>query len=132
MEKLPYSEQVSLDTAVELSFDYLKQIGTISMTAAGGLVALAQFAKGDERFFTKVMIAIGILFFSALLAFFVQFSLMDRIKQSHPLLRKTDKQNYSNKSAKKLERIFESISLWALSIGMGVALQALVSAGVPA
>lgn len=70
--------QVSLDTAVGLSFDYLKQLGTISMTAAGGLIALVQFVEGDQRFFVKAMIATGLMFLSALMAFFVQFSMIDR------------------------------------------------------
>ena len=123
--------QVSLDTAVGLSFDYLKQLGTISMTAAGGLIALVQFVDGDKRFFVKIMIATGLLFLSALLAFFVQFSLIDRVRQSHEILRKSERQSYNHASAKKLERLFEGSALWLLSIGMGIALQALTSIGMP-
>lgn len=123
--------QVSLDTAVGLSFDYLKQLGTISMTAAGGLIALVQFVDGDKRFFVKIMIATGFLFLSALLAFFVQFSLIDRVRQSHEILRKSERQSYNRASAKKLERLFEGSALWLLSFGMGVALQALTSIGMP-
>ena len=124
-------QQVSLDTAVTLSFDYLKQLGTIAMTAAAGLIALVQFVDGDKKFFIKIMIAAGLMFLSALLAFFVLFSLMDRIRHSHELLRRGEKLGYTQQGAKKLERLFEGMALWILSISMGIALQALISFGVP-
>lgn len=122
---------VSLDTAVELSFDYLKQLGTVAMTAAGGLIALVQFVDGDKKFFIKIMLAAGLMFLSALLAFFVQFSLMDRIRQSHEILRKRERTDYPHAGAKKLERLFEGLALWLLSISMGIALQALIGIGMP-
>lgn len=124
--------QVSLDTAVTLSFDYLKQLGTIAMTAAAGLIALVQFVDGDRKFFIKIMLAASGMFLSALLAFFVQFSLMDRIRHGHILLRRKETLNYSEKAAKRMETLFEAMALWILSISMGVALQALFSAGAPA
>lgn len=132
-ERAPQEQasHVSLDTAVTLSFDYLKQLGTIAMTAAAGLIALVQFVEGDKKFFVKLMIAASLMFLSALLAFFVQFSLMDRIRQSHEILRKSEHASYSHKSAMKLERLFEGTALWTLSIGMGIALHALVSVGMP-
>lgn len=123
--------QVSLDTAVELSFDYLKQLGTIAMTAAAGLIALLQFADGDKKFFMKIMIAAGLMFLSALMAFFVQFSLMDRIRHGHEALRRNERLSYSQAGARKLERIFEGLALWLLSISMGIAFQALISVGAP-
>lgn len=134
MEQAPQEQipPVSLDTAVTLSFDYLKQLGTIAMTAAAGLIALVQFVEGDRKFFIKLMIAAGLMFLSALLAFLVQFSLMDRIRQSHDILRKSEQPSYSHNSAKKLERLFEGLALWTLSIGMGIALYALSSVGMPA
>lgn len=123
--------QVSLDTAVGLSFDYLKQLGTISMTAAGGLIALVQFVDGDKRFFVKIMIATSMMFLSALLSFFVQFSLVQRIRQRHELLRSSERPSSTQAGAQRLERLFEGVALWLLSIGMGVALQAIVQAGGP-
>jgi len=123
--------QVSLDTAIGLSFDYLKQLGTISMTAAGGLIALGQFVDGDKKFFLKIMIATGLMFLSALLAFFVQFSLIDRIRQSHEILRHRERQSYTLASAKRMEKLFEGLALWLLALSVGMALQALVSVGMP-
>lgn len=128
-ESLPH---VTLDTAVTLSFDYLKHLGTIAMTAAGGLIALTQFVDGDKKFFYKIMAAAGLMFLSALMAFFVQFSLMDRIRHSHELLRRSEKLGYTLQGAKRTERWLEGGALWLLSISMGIALQALVSAGAPA
>ncbi|KRA20142.1 hypothetical protein ASD69_01940 [Lysobacter sp. Root604] len=124
--------QVSLDTAVTLSFDYLKQLGTIAMTAAAGLIALVQFVDGDKKFFIKIMVAAALMFLSALMAFFVQFSLMDRIRQRHELLRTRERVGYSQKGAKRIEGIFEGAALWLLSISMGIAFHALISAGMPA
>lgn len=133
MEQPPQepTQHVSLDTAVTLSFDYLKQLGTIAMTAAAGLIALVQFVEGDRKFFIKIMIAASGMFLSALVAFFVQFSLMDRIRHAHELLRRSEKLGYTDKGAKRLENIFEGLALWLLSISMGVALQALIAAGAP-
>ena len=123
---------VSLDTAVELSFDYLKQLGTIAMTAAGGLIALVQFVEGDERFFVKMMVAAGFMFMSSVLAFCGQVSLIDRMRQSQTVLRKGERRSCPHVAAKKVERVFEGLALWLLSISMGVALQALISVGGPA
>jgi len=133
MEPAPQEQrqQVSLDTAVTLSFDYLKQLGTIAMTAAAGLIALVQFVDGDRKFFYKIMVATGLLFLSALAAFFVQFSLMDRIRQSHDLLRKHERVDYPHRQTKRFERWLEGAALWLLSIAMGIALQALMGVGVP-
>jgi hypothetical protein len=127
-EQLPY---VSLDTAITLSFDYLKHLGSIAMTAAGGLIALAQFVDGDKKFYIKIMVAAGMMFLSALMAFFVQYSLMDRIRQSHEVLRASGQMRYTQKSAKKTERLLEGGAMWLLSISIGVALQALFSGGMP-
>jgi hypothetical protein len=102
------------------------------MTAAGGLIALVQFVDGDKKFFVKIMIATGLMFLAALLAFFVQFSLIDRIRHAHKILRKSDHLSYTHTAAIKLERVFEGLALWLLSISMGIAFQALISAGVPA
>ncbi|MCC6316536.1 MAG: hypothetical protein IT361_02505 [Gemmatimonadaceae bacterium] len=133
MEQQPraHEDKVSLDTAVGLSFDYLKQLGTIAMTTAGGLIALGQFVDGDRKFFIKIMIATGMLFLSALLAFLVQFSLIDRVRQSHEILRHGEQPSQPVSSAKRLEKRFEGLALWLLAIGMGVALQALAGIGVP-
>jgi hypothetical protein len=125
------SQQVSLDTAISLSFDYLKHLGSIAMTAAGGLIALAQFVDGDKKFFYKIMTAAGLMFLSALMAFFVQFSLMDRIRHGHELLRRSETLSYTLQGAKRTERWLEGGAMWLLSISIGIALQALVSAGAP-
>jgi len=39
---------------------------------------------------------------------------------------------YAHEKVKKVERIFEGAALWLLSIGLGIALHALFSVGVPA
>lgn len=122
------AQQVSLDTAAGLSYDYLKQLGTIAMTAAGGLIALVQFVEGDRRFFVKIMIATSMMFLAALLAFLAQYSLVDRLRQAHRLLQ-IGKPKSSHVSAKKAEKIYEGLALWLLSISMGIALYALMSAG---
>ncbi len=123
---------VSLDTAIGLSFDYLKQLGTIAITSVGGLIALVQFVDGDKRFFLRIMIATSLMLVSALLAFLAQFSLVDRIRQAHELLRRREHKSYPHEKAKKWEKIFEGVALWLLSISMGIALYALIVVGAPA
>lgn len=134
MEPAPTEREapaVSLDSAVGLSFDYLRQLATIAMTGVGGLVALVQFVDGDRRFFLKIMIVTSLLFLAALLAFLAQFSLVDRIRQSHALLRRAGSRPVAHDGARKLERIFEGLALWLLSIGVGMVLQALFVVGLP-
>ena len=134
MEHLPPAQEpspVSLDTAVGLSFDYLKQLGTIAMTAAGGLIALVQFVEGDKAFFVKIMVATSLMFVSALLAFLAQFSLVQRVRQTHALLRHGDSAKHPEEKARKMENLFEGLALWLLSISMGIAVYALFAAGVP-
>lgn len=70
------------------------------MTAVGGLIALVQFVDGDKGFFFKIMIATSLMFLSALLAFFAQFSLVDRIRQAHGLLRKRERKAYRTRRRK--------------------------------
>lgn len=124
------SQVVSLDAVAGLSYDYLKHLGTIAMTAAGGLIALVQFVEGDKRFFFKIMLATGMMFFAALLAFLAQYSLVDRLRQAHAVLR-SGKPGSSQASAKKAEKLCEGLALWLLSISIGIALYALINAGAP-
>ncbi len=135
MEKVPPAQEpsaISLDTAVGLSFDYLKQLGTIAMTAAGGLIALAQFVDGDKKFFIKIMIATSLMFISALLSFLSQFSLVQRVRQAHDLLRHSEKEPHPHEKVKRVENLFEGVALWLLSISMGIAVHALFVVGAPA
>lgn len=133
MEAQPHDEarSTSLDAAAGLSYDYLKQLGTIAMTAAGGLIALVQFVDGDKRFFVKAMIATSMMFLAALLAFLAQYSLVSRLRQPHEILR-TGGPEHAQASAKKAEKLYEGGALWLLSVGMGIALYALVSISAPA
>lgn len=123
--------QVGLDTAVGLRFDHLKQLATISMTAAGGLIALAQFVDGDRKFFIKIMLTASALVLSALLAFFAQASLVTRVGYAHGILRRTTKKQYDPQKAKSQEMIFELLASCLFFVSVGMALQALFSA-VPA
>lgn len=123
-------DQVSLDTAISLSADYLKQLTTLALMAAGGLVTLVQFMEGGRNFQLKVMLAVGALFLSAFLAFLAQFSLVDRISQQHDALNKAGRKPYPRDQAKKLERSFTVIAIGLLGIGTGMALQAILKAGM--
>lgn len=99
-----------MDAATGLSYDYLKHLGTIAMTAAGGLIALVQFVEGDKRFFVKIMIATSMMFLAALLAFFAQYSLVDRLRQAHAILQ-NGKPKYAHVPAQKAEKIYEGLAL---------------------
>jgi hypothetical protein len=125
-------QRVSLDMAVNLHFEYLKQLGTIALMAAGGLMALAQFAQGDKRFFLKIMLATALMLLSALLSFLAQIFLMDRIRQSHSMLRQEGRRIDSSHSSKKLEKRFEGVAIFLLCISIGMAFQALIRLGLPA
>ncbi|MFA7332156.1 MAG: hypothetical protein WC326_13890 [Candidatus Delongbacteria bacterium] len=121
---------VSLETAISLSFDYLKQLTTLALAAAGGLVTLVQFIEGDRNFHLKVILAVSALFLSAFVAFITQYSLVDRISLQHKLLRKTEITSYSHDKAMKAERIYTLTALSLLGLGTGMALQAILNAGV--
>lgn len=123
-------DHVSLDTAVSLSFDYLKQLSTLALGAAGGLVTLVQFMEGGRTFHLKAMLAVGALFLSAFLAFLTQYSLVDRISQQHGVLKKAGGKPCPQDKAKKLERAFTAIAIGLLGIGIGMALQAVLKAGM--
>ena len=132
MENPPPESEVSLDTSATLTFEYLKHLGTIALTAAGGLIALIQFSGKGGRFFTFAMIAVGMLFLSALFSFLVQLSLIDRLRQGHAFLRTNNSLRHMDPSVRKAEKLFESLALWLLALAFGVALYALAKSGAAA
>lgn len=121
---------ISLDTAVGLFYDYLKQLGTTSLTIGGGLIALMQFVKADKSFSVKILVAISFMFFSAFFAFLAQFLLIARIRQGHVFLKIGHKKNHSQEHSKRSEKFWEGLALWLLSLGLGIALQSLIVAGL--
>jgi transposase len=88
-------------------------------------------ALGDKAFFVKIMVATSLMFVSALLAFLAQFSLVQRVRQTHALLRHGDNAPHPQEKARKMENLYEGLALWLLSISMGIAVYALFAAGVP-
>ena len=121
---------ISQDNAVGLSYDYLKQLSTTSLTIGGGLIALMQFVKADKSFSVKILVAISFMFFSAFFAFLAQFSLIARIRQGHVFLKIDQKKNHSQEYSKRSEKIWEGLALWLLSLGLGIALQSLIVVGL--
>jgi len=89
-----------------------------------------QFVKGDKSFLVKILVAISFMVFSAFFEFLAQFSLIARIRQGHELLKIEHKKKQSQEHSKRSEKFCEGLALWLLSLGLGIALQSLIVAGL--
>jgi hypothetical protein len=71
---------VSNDTVAALSFDFLKQLTTLSLASAGGAITLLQVAISAPKAKYLAYVATGLLFLAAVLALQAQQILVERLK----------------------------------------------------
>lgn len=73
------TEQVSPDTMALLSFDFLKQLTTLSLAAAGGSVTLLETVFSHSPMKPVVFAAVAVLFLAAILSLQAQQILVERL-----------------------------------------------------
>ncbi len=118
--------EVSADTVAELFFDFLRQLSTLSLAAAGGSVTLMQTALADSD--NQAMLVGGVvsLFLAALFALQTQQVLVERLAQGTRTLRPDDgvlgRLKMTRSSANEQRLMYVSFGLFGLGLGLvGVA-----------
>lgn len=76
------SAQVSRDTLALLSFDFLKQLTTLSLAAAGGAITLLETAFSEHAMKPVVFVAVALLFLAAVLSLQAQQILVERLSST--------------------------------------------------
>lgn len=71
---------VSDDTVASLSFDYLKQLTTLSLACAGGTITLLQVALTAPIAKLLAYLSAGVLFLAAIFALQAQQILVERLR----------------------------------------------------
>ncbi len=75
----PSEPEVSADTVAQLFFDFLRQLSTLSLAAAGGTVTLMQTAFADSEQQPLLLGGTAALFLAALFALQTQQVLVERL-----------------------------------------------------
>lgn len=116
----PEGEGVSDDTVVELRFELLKQVGTLSLGGAGGALTLLEtvFRDADRR--PVAFVAVGAMVAAAILALMAQQFLVERMGEASdsqqpayllpPVLPRT----------RKTERVLMALSTSLFGAGVGI------------
>lgn len=83
----PKRPEVSADTVAELLFDFLRQLSTLSLAAAGGTVTLMQtvFAESEQQ--ALLVGGVVALFLAALFALQTQQVLVERLAEETETLK---------------------------------------------
>jgi len=79
--------EVSADTVAQLFFDFLRQLSTLSLAAAGGTVTLMQTVFADSERQALLVGAVVALFVAALFALQTQQVLVERLASETRTLR---------------------------------------------
>lgn len=117
---------VSHDTMASLSFDFLKQLTTLSLAAAGGAVTLLETTFSQSHIRPIVLVSTGVLFLAAVLSLQAQQILVERLR--------ADSDSYVDLSFSKLrlprspqvERNITMLSFAMFGAGVGTLLIALL------
>ena len=82
--------EVSADTVAELFFDFLRQLSTLSLAAAGGAVTLMQTVLAESEHQAMLVGGVVALFLAALSALQTQQVLVERLAQGTRTLKPDD------------------------------------------
>lgn len=114
--------EVSADTVAQLFFDFLRQLSTLSLAAAGGTVTLMQTVFEDSEQQALLVGGVVALFLAALSALQTQQVLVERLARDTRTLRPDggwlDRLKMNRTSANEQRLMYLSFMLF----GLGVAL----------
>lgn len=82
MTELQEKCSVSADTVASLSFDFLKQLTSLSLASAAGAITLLQVSVTMPKAKLLAYIAIGLLFLAAIFALQAQQVLVERLREN--------------------------------------------------
>lgn len=119
------SGNVSRDTMASLSFDFLKQLTTLSLAAAGGAVTLLETAFSQSRMKPMVFASAGVLFLAAILSLQAQQILVERLRAGSATYADTSSSRLRLPRNYKVERNITILSFVMFGTGVGVLLVAL-------
>jgi len=125
-QRLDEEPEVSADTVAELFFDFLRQLSTLSLAAAGGTVTLMQTVFTDSERQALLVGGVAALFLAALFALQTQQVLVERLASGTRTLRpdggRLAKLKMKRSSANEQRLMYISFGLFGLGLALvGVA-----------
>jgi len=123
MNKDPRAEQVSPDTMALLSFDFLKQLTTLSLAAAGGAVTLLETVFSQSPARPVVFVAVAVLFLAAIMSLQAQQILVERLNAAQDASMAASKLKLPRTAA--MERRTTLLAYMMFGCGVGALLIAL-------
>ena len=114
------NSKTTIDTLAELQFEFLKQISTLALLSAGGIITLIRTVFADIPDLTYAFWSIGLLIVSALTALTAQQYLVERYGEQI----ESEKEEYLFPKVfsrtRKIERFLQNIAVAFLAIGIGL------------
>lgn len=120
------SGNVSRDTMASLSFDFLKQLTTLSLAAAGGAVTLLETTFSQSRMKPMVFASAGVLFLAAILSLQAQQILVERLRAGSANYADTSSSRLRLPRSSTVERNITVLSFVMFGTGVGALLVALL------
>ena len=120
--------EVSADVVAQILSDFLRQLSTLSLAAAGGTVTLMQTAFEDTKYRVYLIVAVGILFCAAVLALQTQQVLVERLAEKTQTLKpaETPMDRFKMKRTAKTERKMMLLSFVLFGAGVGMVIMTAV------
>ena len=121
--------EVPAGVVAQLVFDFLRQLSTLSLAAAGGTVTLMQTALADSAYQGLLVGGVAALFLAALSALQTQQVLVERLAEGTRTLRPADTplERFKMKRTPKTERVLTYVSFALFGLGIGLVLFVVVA-----
>lgn len=124
----PPDPEVPAGVVAQLIFDFLRQLSTLSLAAAGGVVTLMQTVLDESEHQVFLIVSIVALFLAAIFALQTQQVLVERLAEGTRTLKpaKTAVERYNMPRTPKTERVLTYLAFGLFGTGIGAALMAIV------
>lgn len=120
--------EVPAGVVAQLVFDFLRQLSTLSLAAAGGTVTLMQTVFADSERQGFLIFGVAALFLAALFALQTQQVLVERLAAATRTLRpaRTAVERFNMPRTPKTERLLTYLSFGLFGMGIGAVLMVVV------
>ncbi len=112
--------EVPAGVVAQLVFDFLRQLSTLSLAAAGGAVTLMQTALADSEFQGALIGGVASLFLAAIFSLQTQQVFVERLAHKTRTLKpaKTAVERFNMKRTPKTERVLTYLSFGLFGLGV--------------
>jgi len=114
--------EVGIDTIAVLSFDFLKQLTTLSLAAAGGAITLTETVLKDSELRPLAIVGVALLFCAAIAALQVQQILVERLRKDTDKFEDVAFKRFKLPRTANSERMIAGISFGMFGGGLALVL----------